>query len=60
MKYEIIETKELRVIGIAKELKMSEGHIECPKFWDEFVKRYKLKMLKARVKLMAKRMLGKA
>lgn len=40
MKYEIIETKELRVIGIAKELKMSEGHIECPKFWDEFVKRF--------------------
>lgn len=40
MKYDIIEIKELRVIGIAKELKMSEGPVECPKFWNEFVTRF--------------------
>lgn len=40
MKYELIELQGVRVIGVAKEIPMKEGHVECPKFWGEFVARF--------------------
>lgn len=40
MKHEVITLQDAKVIGIAKEIALSKGPEECPKFWDEFFQRY--------------------
>lgn len=44
MKSEVIEIRGTKAIGIAKEIKMSEGQFECPKFWHEFTERFIMTM----------------
>ena len=40
MKYEIINLKDVKVIGIAREIDMDKGPQECPKFWQEYGEKY--------------------
>lgn len=40
MKYEIIDVKDVKVIGIAREIEMSKGPEECPKCWQEYGEKY--------------------
>jgi len=37
MEHEIITLKDVKVIGISKEIAFNKGNEECPKFWQEYV-----------------------
>lgn len=40
MRQEIITMRDVKIIGIAKEMAFSKGPEECPKFWGEFFQKY--------------------
>lgn len=40
MKHEIITLQDVRFIGIPKKIAATKGSEECPKFWNEFFRKY--------------------